>query len=288
MCSVFENRLLRFTTVLYLFFANMCGAQPAMFDAFDGYASSFSNDFIGDSHDRWRSASYQGSLFYCLPDGGLAEPVELRARAEIISPWTEAEQHGVDRPFVTAVGFGVFGHKRFGRLQTSAGAEVLRVGSETALADLQAAAHNRLDLEKSFDISGDDHDSVDNSVAFGVSAELAYQFALNENLAIRPFAFASGGAEQVGTFGADVLIGSIAAQDVWTRDVTTGRLMSPHAHLADGVSFVAGWDTSIVESSYLIPEDSNVSLLGERSRARAGVQLNGPMGDIFIGQAWLS
>ncbi len=283
-----QNYLTAFAAALSLLLANIGHAQSTDGGSFDGYASSFTNDFFGDGHDRWRSASYQGSLFYRLPDGGLADHVEWRARAEIVSPWTPAEQPGFDRPFVTAIGIGVFGHRRFGVLQGRAGAELLSIGSETVLAELQLAAHDRLNLKKSFHMTDESHESVENSVAFRLSTELAYQFALNDNLAIRPYALVTGGAEQVGTFGADLLIGSIAGQNVWTRDVTTGRLVSPQAHLAEGVSFVAGWDSSFVESSYLIPDDSSARLLDERSRARAGVQLNGAMGNIFIGQAWLS
>ncbi len=275
-------------TIALLFLANPLAAQNLSFGSFEGYASSFSNDFIGDGHDRWRSASYQGSLFYGLGQGGLADRLEVRARAEIVSPWTRAKQPNVDRPYVTAIGIGIFGHNQFGGFQTSAGVEVLSIGSETPLADLQAAAHAGLDLENSFELGGENQEVADSEVAFGFSTEIAYQLPLGENAAIRPFVVLSGGAEQVGTVGADILIGDIASQTIWARDVTTGRLTSPHADQAEGISFVAGWDTSRVESSYLIADESSAVLLPERSRARAGIQFNGAMGDIFFGQAWFS
>ncbi len=286
--KLLPNPYVSAVVIACLFLADPSAAQDQSLGGFEGYASSFSNDFIGDGHDRWRSASYQGSLFYGLAGSNVADRLEVRARAEIVSPWTRAKQPGVDRPYVTAMGIGLYGHRQFGGLQTSAGAEVLHVGSDTPLADLQAAAHSSLDLENSFELGGEEQEVAESEVVFGFSTEIAYQLMLGDNAAIRPFVLLSGGAEQVGTVGADFLIGDIASQDIWARDVTTGRLTSPYADQAEGISFIAGWDTSMVESSYLISDASSAVLLPERSRVRAGVQFNGPMGDIFFGQAWLS
>jgi uncharacterized protein YfiM (DUF2279 family) len=262
------------------------GAASAQDDgstrAYAGSTGLFVNDALGDGRDRWQSASHQRSFFFAGAAAG--EAVELRARAQIVSPWTPSQQQGPDRPYSIVLGFGLFHHGAAGPLEFSMGGELVLQGDQTGLPRFQSFAHDALGLENSYDPSRDDPHVPDRLTA-RTEFELGHRISFDEKAMLRPYGRLVAGADRKAMLGADLVLGAAAAAPRAARDVTTGQFLPQGA--PQGFSLIAGADISFVDTSMHIPEDSAVAPEDIQTRLRLGVEGNLGAMRIFAGQAWL-
>jgi len=269
---------------LCIFFAaHTASAEPIK-------SSFFTNDFFGDGSDRWRSASY--TLFLSFEGentGGVAH--DFRARAEVISPWGARDQpRNSDRPYVGMLGFGVFANDSFGALQYNVGLEVLFIGDQTKLADIQQGFHDLTGIA-GYLPDNQPHEHVDDSVTGMVSAELAKPYTISDSLSVRPFVGVQAGYETFGRVGVDLLIDGYSNAQRYVRDPVSGFLQpsSPEraSHMQD-MSFLLGADYTYVTHSDFFPDWSDVEMSNSRFRARAGVQVAIRKVSTFFGLTYLS
>ena len=254
---------------------------------YSGSVGSFSNDAIGDGRDRWQSASYQRSFIFDKNDAGMMQQIELRGRAQIVSPWTSSRQEQ-DRPYSSVLGFGAFAHGDLIGLESHVGGEIVVQGDHTGLPAFQSGAHDFLGLDKSYDPENTSDEHVSDRVTVRGEAGLAKSFRPFEGVLFRPYGFIAIGADESATIGMDVVLGSLAQSSSWTRDHVTGQLLTHQADTKEGFSFVAGIDATRVLSSMHIPEESAVAPEVTQTRARIGAQLYVGAADVFFGQTWLS
>lgn len=240
-----------------------------------GEASYFTNDYFGDGHDRWRSGGYSKSVVYETPLG-FGEEIELRGRAEIISPWGAGIQTP-DRAYTGVVGFGAFMHANAGNVDIKYGAEVIATGRQTGLHLLQEAVHEVIGHDGY--VPGQPGEVVLCDCVYGMGmVEAAYGARLS-GMTVRPFVEAQAGYETYGRVGVDVYIGSVGEAVDFTRDPVSGfSLPYKHESIGRGFGVVVGYDVAHVSDSVLLGED--VRLTPERHRLRAGVM--GSLGGLQV------
>jgi hypothetical protein len=255
---------------------------------YEGSVGSFTNDYIGDGHDRWMSASYQRSYFFDRGNEGLAEAIEIRGRAQIVSPWSVRQQSGQDRPYSSALGLGGFAHGHVAGFETRFGGEIILQGDQTGLPAFQHAAHEFLGLERSYDPNAASDPHVKDKVTGRFEAGLARSFRPNENVLVRPYTEIVAGADEYAAIGSDLVIGSLAGSSIWSRDVVTGQILTHQSDRSRGMSFLAGADVRKVSKSLHIPESSAVEIEDTQVRARLGVHMDLGYTNVFFGQTWLS
>jgi len=254
-----------------------------------GSIGSFTNDALGDTHDRWQTASYQRSWIFEAGDLPVAEALELRFRGQIVSPWHDSLQPGGDRPYATALGLGAFGHGDVLGLEVRGGAELLAIGDQTGLDWVQYTAHDLMGYDGGYDprLRNDPH--VPNDFDGKLELEVARSISFGGTGLLRPYIYGEAGAETALRAGADIVFGHLADMDdrYWVRDVVTGQPLPTDLHRR-GFSLIAGFDAGEVYDSYTIPTGSEVDL--ERSRMRARIGVKGDVGNlgIFFGQSWIS
>lgn len=266
-------------------------ASAAEADELVGYrgeVGSLANDYFGDGHDRWRTGSYQRSYFSERFDTFRLGVIELRARSEIVTPWKPSEQPDGDTPFSTLLGFGGFMHGNLATIDLRVGAEFLILGDATGLENMQSIAHEIIGVKTSFDDTRDEIPRAENGLSARAELEASKNVRFGNSLLARPYVALKFGADESATFGLDLVTGSLALADIWTRDAVTGRLLTPQADRSSGVSVVAGWDMSEVTRSVHMPSGSSVSIETFQTRARLGVQFETGFANLFVGQAWLS
>lgn len=256
--------------------------------AYRGEVGSFVNDFIGDGHDRWHTGSYQKSYYSQGYQLGWVDGIELRSRSQIVTPWSPSKQKDGDRPYSTAIGVGGFAHGHLAGFETRIGGEVILLGDGTGLETLQRTIHDGMGMGNSFDPNRSDIDQVDNGLTSRFDIEIARTLRTSEFSMIRPYTEVTFGGDQYNTIGTDVIIGPLASASIWTRDVVTGRLLTPQVNEIRGVSIVAGLDARSARSSIHLPEGARVNIEPMQFRARIGMQSSSSFANIFIGQARLS
>ena len=255
---------------------------------YSGEVGSLTNDYFGDGHDRWRTGSYQRSYLSDRFDTVGLGVIELRARSEIITPWKPSEQPDGDAPFSTLLGFGGFMHGSLATIDLRLGAELLLLGDATGLENIQSIAHEIIGVETSFDDKRDEMPRGENGLSARAELEVSKSIRFGTSSLARPYVGLKFGADESATLGVDLVTGSLALADIWTRDAVTGRLITPQADRLSGVSVVGGWDMSQVERSVHIPSGSSATIETFQTRARLGVQFETGIANLFIGQAWLS
>lgn len=273
-------------TLLLNTWSSQISAEPTQ--NYRGEVGSFTNDYFGDGHDRWSSGSYQRSYYSQGLRNRWVDGIELRWRTEIITPWTPSKQQGGDVPFSTALGFGGSLHRNIGVLETRLGGEILVLGDFNGLEYVQRAVHDGLGMEESFDPTGNNVERVENGLELRFDLEIATTIPISRNSMIRPYSAITIGGDQATMVGADIVLGPLARAEIWTRDVVTGRLLTPQVNQFQWLNLVAGWDARSVDASIHLPEGSRVDLQPAQFRARLGLQVNNGFLDFFIGQAWLS
>lgn len=270
--------------VFALLWATVTSARPVK-------SSFFTNDFLGDSHDRWRSGSYtlflgyEGENFW-----GMAHDYSFRA--EIISPWgARAQANSDDRPYVGMLGFGLFANEGYGSIDINAGGEILFVGDQTGIADLQQGFHETAGIAGYLPENSRSR-RVENDVTGMLSAEIARNFIVAKSINVRPYIGAQVGYETFARVGADLVMGGYAEAERFVRDPVSGFVQPSSRSRAErmrNVSFLIGADYTYVDHSDFFPDWSNVEMQNERVRVRAGIQAGvPPQFSVFFGLTHLS
>lgn len=269
----------------------MTGVMPL--DAADrqtlGWGRIFTNDFLGDGQDRWRSGSYTISLIRGTPWQGRAPArfgalVEYRFHSEIISPSNLTNPDPDDRRFVGVLGFGAHTHWTRGAYDLSAGVDFVFVGPQTQVDQLQEELHDLLGAPRPNISDFQVPDAVYPTARF----EIAQQLKWTEHVRIRPFAELVAGAETFARIGVDATIGRIAERDLVLRDTVSGQLYTGiSGSRPRGWSFVAGGDiAAVADSRYLATP--GIAHEQTRYRLRLGAHRQWRAGAAFIGLTYLS
>lgn len=251
-----------------------------------GQRRIFTNDQIGDGHDRWHTGALASSTITgfgwegALPTRPL-RLLEWRMRSEIITPGPS----GVDRPYAGAASQAVIAHFGRGPLDLALGIEGTRIGPSTRLSEFQKAFHDTFSLPAP---QGAQNQLPDQS-HLGALGEVAWPLALGPDIRLRPYLAARTGVETYARAGADVLIGTGLASAMLIRDEVTGHLLPGITGQGEGLSYAFGADWTALQDSAYLPA-ARVTALGSRWRARAGLHWQSQAGgrSQFLGLTWLS
>ncbi len=278
---------------LFIFLTVLLSAGSASASEFRllGRATLFTNDYLGDGYDRWRSGSYSRSLFFGKSwDGDLSSRkiFEMRLRGELIAPSnTSAPPARGERPFVGIVAFGTARHLRFRKTDIRAGAEIVAIGPQTGIAKFVRNAHRIIGFEAPLATTG----QLGNDLIPTANIETARMLRLGNGVGfeLRPFVEAQSGAEGFIRTGVDAFFGQGMAGNLITRDVVTGHIMTAVSMKGmAGLTPMIGVDVTRVYNSYYLPRSSGLAFKKWRVRVRGGVRSQGYDRDVFMGLSWLS
>lgn len=251
-----------------------------------GIGHLFTNDFLGDGQDRWRTGSFTISPVWgrgwngYLPDefGSL---LEFRARGEIIAPNDLSRPNPDDRRWAGTYTFGLHTHFAVASTEMRLGADLAIVGPQTGLDDFQDFTHDLLGQTD----PGVFGNQIGNGVFPTISGEVGRDLVLSHSLRLRPFVEAAAGVETYVRVGGDLVIGQYGKGALLLRDTTTGqRYSAVTLDRPEGVSLVIGGDIARMEHSEYL-DDSE--LKDTRKRLRGGVHWRAGWGEIFYGATWL-
>lgn len=275
--------------VILLCFPMVWLAAPAGAQGFQyaGQGRLFSNDFLGDGKDRWRTGSYVHSFVWDRAGpqtrGRMsADALELRLRSTLFTPANLVRPARGDRPYAGLLSLGVHSHFREAAAEWRVGLDLVVTGPQTRLDQLQTTAHRALGMtvpsRRVLDAQ------ISNAVYLAASGDLAWTIGLSETMRLRPFTEWEVGPEWLVRAGADLLIGGDRGQGLLLRDPSVGQLYSV-ASRAQGLSLLVGADSSYVARSVLLRDGQ---LRHRRHRARLGLSWQGAGMDVFYGLSWLS
>jgi hypothetical protein len=250
----------------------------------------FTNDYIGDGHDRWRSGSYTSYLGFQLPDQEEAS-VDLRLRSEIISPWGSSKQDPeTDRPYVGLLGLGLFYNGSASGMDLNLGGELVMVGDQTGISDFQDNFHDTFGFD-GYSSEADGGIVLDDSVDWMLSAETAVPLSFGENALLRPYIGGQIGYESFARTGIDLTIGNSAGAGQFVRDPVSGFIQpssTDRRTSLGGLNFYAGADITYVADSEFMPDYGYAQAEDVRTRVRAGLRQSfGPV-SVFYGATHLS
>jgi hypothetical protein len=277
----------RLAVLILLFLPSLIVAEP--FQTI-GRGRLFTNDYLTDGQDRWRSGSYVFSLVKSrsswagrLPDR-FGELVELRFRNEILAPSNLINPAAGDRKYAGVLSFGLHSHSRLaGGAELSAGVDLVGAGPGTGVGRFHDVFHNYF--------SGRDPDIVFDDQITGLfptaTLELARPVKLSDSATARPFIEGIAGVETLVRVGADVVLGQVGQNDLFLRDVTTGQLYRGAQLPTGGLSLVFGGDVAYVSDSKYLPAADGYVLTDSRTRIRAGIHWLSGEKSAFYGITWL-
>ena len=282
---------MRFLAILC---AGLMAAAPAVAQEREtlGYGRIFTNDFFGDNMDRWRSGSYAYSIVRGTEWQGRAPSapgaiLEYRLQTEIIAPSTLNGAGSNDRAYAGTLSAGLHTHFSNGGADVSLGVDVVAVGPQTGVADMQDWFH---DVVSAPNISNSVHSNQVADAFYPTAlAEVSYSVSIGENASLRPFVQAQYGVENLVRVGADVLMGDTLQNDLWLRDSPSGQLYTGVESGRAGAGFVLGADYAAIGDSAYFPAGFGTVAEDERFRARAGVHWRfGDKLSYFYGVTYLS
>lgn len=254
-----------------------------------GVGRLFTNDYLGDGHDRWQSGSYAISILRGPADADIsAQPFggihEYRLRTRLIT--SDGIGNTPDRVYAGALGFGVHTHFSLNDTRASVGGEVVLIGPQTGLSALQSEFHSAFGVPQVPFVD----DQLPNALHFGVSLEAAELMQLTPGVTARPFLELRLGPEDTLRVGADVLIGGTLDSEILIREAVSGQLYrGTEAPDSAGFAFVVGADIAAVGDSIYFPEDGGPNALDDRGRVRAGVHWQGGEDtSLFYGLTYLT
>lgn len=250
-----------------------------------GHARLFSNDALGDGHDRWRSGSYSVSRLRGFAwDGALpaspGEILEFRLRSEIIAPADLIAPAAGDRRYAGVLAVGMHTHFALGQAEASLGGDLVVTGPQTGIGDFQRGVHDLLGLAEP--------QVLGNQIANGfhptARAEIGRTFRFGGALSVRPYAEAQAGVETLLRIGGDVVIGGFGTGALMVRDTVTGQRVEGIAGSdRKGLSLTVGGDVARVFDSAYLPAGGAAQLSETRRRLRAGLNWQGDKTGVFYG-----
>lgn len=255
-----------------------------------GVGRLFTNDYLGDHKDRWRTGSYSVSVLRGsgwqgqLPSQPF-EIMEYRLGAAIIAPSTLKRQLAWDRHFAGTLSFMAQTYLARGALEVRAGAGLAAVGPSTGIGALQRQLHTLLSAPRPRVLDS----QLGNALYPVLTGEVARPMALG-GAELRPFVEARVGDEDLLRVGADLAFGAARETGaLWLRDDTTGqRYVGISGTSAPGLSFMLGADAARVWRSAWLPASGGIAPEDWRQRLRAGVAWRGENFGMFYGVTWLS
>lgn len=256
---------------------------------FVGTSSLFTNDFIGDGGDRWRTGSFtyshlRGYGAYDGQNSGFGDIIEYRLRTDIFAPAGGSAFPG-DRPYATAVSLGVNTHFAQGDLLYTLGLEATAIGPQTGLSAIQEDFHERFSLPQP-PFRGQE---LGDQWVLGTAAEMAHRSLIGDTLSLRSFAALAAGTETLARVGFDMRLAPYGHSDLMLRDVVTGQLHNATEDHGTGWAFTAGADVAYVSESLFLPESRVAGIENLRLRARAGVEYKFARdASVFYGATYLS
>lgn len=255
-----------------------------------GWGRMFSNDAIGDGHDRWRTGSYtvsylRGSSWDGALPTAFGDILEFRASGQTIAPANLADPAPDDRRYAGVLTFGLHTHFDWLGFETAVGADLDVTGPQTGLSSFQQRIHdwtNLPDPEPAFE------NQIPNHVYLTGLAEMGKEFQMGGAGRIRPFVEAQAGLETYVRAGADLTFGGFGEGSLLIREYMTGqRYRAIKGDLITGTSFTLGADVAHVFDSALLPDGGAAELASTRARARAGIQWQGERASVFYGISYL-
>ncbi len=255
-----------------------------------GRGSIFTNDFLGDGKDRWRTSSYtvsgmRGQNWDGYLPQGFGELLEFRLRAETIAPANLVAGGPPDRQYAGILSFGVATHFQKGIVDVRLGADMIVTGPQTGIGTLQSAIHRAFGVPEPG--AGVLANQIPNSFLPSADVEFSHDLQFTEALSWRPFLAASAGAENLVRVGGDLVLGRGLRSNMMLRDVTTGQLYTGIRGQTDGWSMTLGGDIAKVFSSAYLPAAGGYALTQSRKRLRAGLYREGEKATFFYGVTWL-
>jgi outer membrane protein LpxR len=253
-----------------------------------GYGRLFSNDFLGDGKDRWRTGSYVFSQIRGYEDAGarsskFGDTLEMRARTDILAPDNLVTPAAGDRRYVGIFSFETYTHWQNDSVEYSAGGGLVFTGSQTGLGSFQSTVHKWIDAGEP-DLSNQIEDNIYPTATF----EVARSYGVSENISLRPFAEAIAGPETLMRVGADMVVGRLGGDELFLRDSGTGQLYQGTRSAEMGTSLVLGGDIAYVADSKYLDEADGYVLTDSRQRLRAGLRWQSENTTVFYGLTWLS
>lgn len=254
-----------------------------------GWGRLFSNDALGDLHDRWRSGSYTVSLMRgpewtgALPStpGSL---LEYRFSGSTLTPANLENPRADDRRYAAPLSLGLHTHFNWRGIEASLGADLVATGPQTGVGGFQSWLHGLLGVPKP-----DLDDPLGNAFYPTLRGELGRSFAISDQTTLRPFVAAQAGVETYVRAGGDLIIGSFGTGALMLRDDTTGqRYRAIQGERTPALSFTLGGDVAHVFSSALLPEGGTAVATATRGRLRAGLAWQGETASAFYGLTYLT
>lgn len=255
-----------------------------------GYGRLFTNDFLGDQKDRWRSGSYASSRLWGYGwDGTLpARPgdvLELRLGAELITPRHLNRPSRDDRAYAGVLSAGVHTHFSRARTEFATGVDVVVVGPQTRLDELQSAFHDWTDMPSLSQRTRDRQ--VPDAIHPTLVVEAGRNVILSGRARLRPFVEARAGIETYLRAGMDMVIGDMLDDELLVRAPVTGHRYRTTPGARSGLAFVLGADVAAVADSAYFPDTSRAKLRDQRSRYRAGMHWQMGRAHGFYGLTYL-
>lgn len=255
-----------------------------------GYGRLTSNDVIGDGQDRWRTGSVTMSRAFGyewtgVAPSGLFQLIETRAQGQIIAPDSLTAVNLRDRPYAGALSLGVHSHSNHGGIELALGADLVILGPQTHLDDVQTELHKL--------VGAPAPDAavmalqIPNTFRPTAVVEIGRSYSFGDAVQLRPFAEARAGDETLIRVGADLTFGSVGRGELLSRESITGQRYRLIYRSAPGYSLTLGGDIAYVSSSVYLPEDRGYQLTGHRDRVRAGIHWQGENASAFYGLTFL-
>ena len=256
-----------------------------------GFGWLFTDDLIGDDHDRWQTSSLNLSWVLARGwDGELPETIgdviEIRAYTQMISPEDLVNPSPTDRQYAGILSLGAYTHFQRQKAQYTLGAELVAVGPQTGVDSLQTEFHKLIGSTPPSQAVLDDQ--IPNNFYPTAVAEIGREWDWGRSARIRPFASVRAGDETLARVGFDLTIGQVGRSELLVRDKITGQRYRTMRSGPKGVSGIFGFDAAYVADSAYIPNSGSVSLKHERYRARLGLNWEARHGPLFYGVTYLS
>lgn len=249
------------------------------------------NDVLGDNQDRWRTGGLSVSQAFGPTWRGEAPYefgalLELRLQAQVIQPDVLSQFNPYDRRYAGVVAIGLHNHVQRGGHELALGGDLVMVGPQTDLDDVQAALH---------DVFGGASPAaavraaqIGNRLRPTAVVEYGRSFSLSPALTLRPFAEARAGDETMARVGVDLVLGKLWQNGLLARDSVTGYRYPVVNRANSGLAMVLGMDTAYVTDSVYLPRDAGAAQLeSNRNRLRAGLHAQRGRLAFFYGASWL-
>ncbi len=242
----------------------------------------FVNDTLWDGKDRWRTGSYQRSIFWNYGQN------EFRYHSEYISPQTlyHPNKNG-DRPYISIANIYLGKNHFFDDMVLSYGVSADIYNMTNMGVGMHYLIHGATDF------GGVELDGymLEGGVQPNASASLRKETLTNYGYFI-PYTEAKLGVRDQVFAGVD-FIWSDMPQKFYTRDMTSGHLIgrsyripAPGKHRTD---YIFGADIGYVwDDDYIEGDPSTVSSTEFRYRLRAGLRFHTHDFTLFIGPTYLS